>query len=46
MGLTIYKNAKIYSVDLDNTETRAEAIAIKDLKQIDGIQDVDRIEIC
>ena len=30
MGLTIYKNAKVYSVDLDNTETRAEAIAIKD----------------
>lgn len=30
MKTRIYKNAKIYSIELDDTETRAEAIAIKD----------------
>ena len=30
MNTRIYKNAKIYSIELDNSETRAEAIAIKD----------------
>ena len=29
MGKTIYKNAKVYSVDLDNSETRADAIAFE-----------------
>lgn len=28
----VYKNAKIYSVALDGTETRAEALAVKDGK--------------
>ena len=28
----VYKNAKVYSIALDGTETRAEAIAIKDGK--------------
>ena len=28
----VFKNAKVYSVALDNTETRAQALAIKDSK--------------
>lgn len=40
----IYKNAKIYSVALDGTETRAEALAIKDGKFVyvgdnEGVKD-------
>ena len=30
----VFKNAKVYSVSLDGTETRAEAVAIKDGKFI------------
>ena len=28
----VFKNAKVYSVALDGTETRAEAVAVKDEK--------------
>ena len=30
MGKKIYKNAKVYSIELDNSETRAEAIGVED----------------
>lgn len=40
----IYKNAKIYSVALDGTETRAEALVVKDGKFVyvgdnEGVKD-------
>ena len=34
MTTRVYKNAKLYSIELDNSETRAEAMAIKDDKII------------